>query len=305
MTAILELRGLGKDYGGRRAVGAVDLDVHAGEIFGLLGPNGAGKTTTISMACGVVAPSRGSVRIAGKSLVDEPFAARSAIGFVPQDLALYEELSPVQNLTFFGRLYGLGGADLARQIGWALDVAGLADRADEPARRFSGGMKRRLNLAAGLVHKPRLLVLDEPTVGVDPQSRKHIFDTIRALHAAGTTIVYTSHYMQEVEALCDRIAIMDGGAVIAVGTMDELVAAHGGAGVDAEIDGAIDAARAAAAAFGEVVVEGDVLHVVPTGPLAPVVAAIESVARIRRLSSRDADLETVFLTLTGHSLRDH
>jgi ABC-2 type transport system ATP-binding protein len=305
MTEILELRGLGKDYGSRRAVGAVDLDVHAGEIFGLLGPNGAGKTTTISMACGVVTPSRGSVRIAGKDLRDEPFAARSAVGFVPQDLALYEELTPVQNLTFFGRLYGLAGADLARQIAWALDVAGLADRAGEPARSFSGGMKRRLNLAAGLVHRPRLLVLDEPTVGVDPQSRRHIFDTIRALHAAGTTVVYTSHYMQEVEALCDRIAVMDGGAVIAVGTMDELVAAHGGAGVDAQIDGDLDAARTAAAAFGEVVVEGDVLHVVPTGPLAPVVAAIESVARIRRLSSREADLETVFLTLTGHSLRDH
>jgi ABC-2 type transport system ATP-binding protein len=304
MTAILELRGLGKDYGARRAVGAVDLDVHAGEIFGLLGPNGAGKTTTISMACGVVTPTRGSVRIDGKGLHDEPLAARRAIGFVPQDLALYEELSPVQNLVFFGKLYGLRGVELERQVAWALETAGLADRGDEPARRFSGGMKRRLNLAAGLVHRPRLLVLDEPTVGVDPQSRKHIFDMLRALRAAGTTIVYTSHYMEEVEALCDRIAIMDGGAVVAVGTMDELVAAHAGAGVDAEIDGDVEAARAAAAAFGDVVVDGDHLRVVPSGPLAPVVAAIESVARIRRLTSREADLETVFLTLTGHSLRD-
>jgi ABC-2 type transport system ATP-binding protein len=233
MTAILELRGLGKDYGARRAVGAVDLDVRAGEIFGLLGPNGAGKTTTISMACGVVTPTRGSVRIDGKGLHDEPLAARRAIGLVPQDLALYEELSPVQNLVFFGKLYGLGGAELDRQVAWALETAGLADRGDEPARRFSGGMKRRLNLAAGLVHRPRLLVLDEPTVGVDPQSRKHIFDMLRALRAAGTTIVYTSHYMEEVEALCDRVAIMDGGKVIAAGAVAELRERHGGANLEA------------------------------------------------------------------------
>jgi ABC-2 type transport system ATP-binding protein len=304
MIPILELVGLGKDYGTRRAVGAVDLVVQAGEIFGLLGPNGAGKTTTISMACGVVTPSRGAVKIAGLDVATEPFAARSAVGYVPQDLALYEELSSRQNLVFFGRLYGLSGADLDRQVAWALDVAGLADRRDEPARHFSGGMKRRLNLAAGLVHRPRLLMLDEPTVGVDPQSRKHIFDTIRTLRDGGTTVLYTSHYMEEVEALCDRIAIMDGGAVIAVGTMDQLIGAHGGVGVDAEIDGDVAAAREAAAAFGEVVVDHGILRIVPTGPLAPVVAAIESVARIRRLTSRSADLETVFLTLTGHSLRD-
>jgi ABC-2 type transport system ATP-binding protein len=302
VTALLELAGLGKDFGARTAVGAVDLTVDAGEIFGLLGPNGAGKTTTISMACGVVTPSRGTARIAGADI--RSFAARRAVGLVPQDLALYEELSPRQNLRFFGRLYGLAGAELDRQIAWALDVVGLADRGDEPARAFSGGMKRRLNLAAGLVHRPRLLVLDEPTVGVDPHSRRHIFDTIRALRERGTTVLYTSHYMEEVEALCDRIAIMDGGAVIAVGTLAALIATHGDDGVEIEVDGDAAAADAAASAHADIVRAGPILRAVPRAGLAPVVAAVESVARIRRLTTRRADLETVFLALTGHSLRD-
>ena len=304
MTAILELVGLGKDFGARVAVGRVDLAVEAGQIFGLLGPNGAGKTTTISMACGVITPSRGTARVAGADIRTEPQAARRAIGFVPQDLAIYEDLSPEQNLRFFGSLYGLRGADLARQIEWALDVVGLGDRRREPTRRFSGGMKRRLNLAAGLVHRPRLLVLDEPTVGVDPQSRRHIFDTVRALRDRGMTVLYTSHYMEEVEALCDRIAIMDGGAVVAVGTLGELIATHGGRGVEIEVEGDAAAAAIAAAAHAEVSRAGAVLRVIPRGPLAPVIAAVESAARIHRMTSREADLETVFLTLTGHSLRD-
>jgi ABC-2 type transport system ATP-binding protein len=304
-VALLELIGLGKDYGARTAVRAIDLAIESGEIFGLLGPNGAGKTTTISMVAGVVTPSRGSAQVAGADIRAQAFAARRAIGLVPQDLALYEDLSPRQNLRFFGRLYGLGGAALARNVDWALDVAGLIDRGDEPARRFSGGMKRRLNLAAGLVHRPRLLILDEPTVGVDPQSRKHVFDAIRALRDGGTTVLYTSHYMEEVEALCDRVAIMDDGAVVAIGSIDALIAAHGGVGIELELDGDLEAAAIAAARFGEVSRDGDVVRVVPAEALvAPVVAAVEAVARIRRLASHRADLETVFLALTGHSLRD-
>jgi ABC-2 type transport system ATP-binding protein len=201
MTGALELRGLGKDYGARTAVGAIDLDVVRGECLGLLGPNGAGKTTAMSMACGVVTPTRGTVRIAGIDLARDPFGAKARLGLVPQELALYEELSGLQNLRYFGALYGLGGAALAERIDWALGVVGLRDRAGDPIRKYSGGMKRRLNLAAGLLHKPELLILDEPTVGVDPQSRNHIFETVRALKKDGMTVVYTTHYMEEVEAL--------------------------------------------------------------------------------------------------------
>jgi ABC-2 type transport system ATP-binding protein len=309
--AVLELAGLGKDYGDRRAVGAVDLQIRRGEIFGLLGPNGAGKTTTISMACGVVAPTRGTARVAGHDIRSDGFAARRAIGLVPQDLALYDELSPRQNLAFFAQLYGLRGGELARRIDWALEVAGLRDRAGDPVKTFSGGMKRRLNLAAGMIHEPTLLVLDEPTVGVDPQSRRHIFESIRALQRRGMTILYTSHYMEEVEELCERVAIMDGGAVVASGTLAELAAQHGGSGLDVEIDGdaaAIDAACAAAAPLGGTRTDG-VLHFEPRPTWAPAIAAVETAiaasgARIKRIGARRADLETVFLALTGRGLRD-
>jgi ABC-2 type transport system ATP-binding protein len=305
--AVLELAGLGKDYGGRRAVGAVDLQIRRGEIFGLLGPNGAGKTTTISMACGVVAPSRGTARVAGHDIRSDGFAAKRAIGLVPQDLALYDELSPRQNLAFFAQLYGLAGGELARRIDWALEVAGLRDRAGDLVKTFSGGMKRRLNLAAGMIHEPTLLVLDEPTVGVDPQSRRHIFESIRALQGRGMTILYTSHYMEEVEELCDRVAIMDGGAVVASGTLAELAAQHGGTGLDVEIEGddaAIAAAAAAAAPLGATRTDGT-LHFEPRPTWASAIAAIEgSGARIKRIGARRADLETVFLALTGRGLRD-
>ncbi len=253
MPPLLETRGLGKDYGSIRALDGLDLEVEEGEIFGLLGPNGAGKTTAISMMCGVVTPSRGTARVAGLDIARQPLEARQLIGLVPQDLALYEELSAVQNLRFFGGLYGLAGGELSARTDWALELAGLRERAREPVARYSGGMKRRLNLAAGLLHRPRLVILDEPTVGVDPQSRNHLFATIRALSAQhGMTVLYTSHYMEEVELLCRRVAILDRGALIACSTVEDLVAKHGG---------------------DEVVV-------------------------------RKANLEGVFLALTGHRLRD-
>jgi ABC-2 type transport system ATP-binding protein len=301
---VLQLRGLGKDYGPRRAVDAIDLEVRKGEIFGLLGPNGAGKTTTISMACGVVPPTRGTAKVAGHDIVADTFAARRAIGLVPQDLALYDELSPRQNLAFFAQLYGLGGVELASRIDWALGVAELADRAGDLVKTFSGGMKRRLNLAAGMIHQPVLLVCDEPTVGVDPQSRRHIFDSIRALRERGMTILYTSHYMEEVEELCDRVAIMDAGRVVACGTIDELTRAHGGHGLEVEVEGddaAIDRAAAAAGARRA----GGVLHLDVPDAWAPAISAIEGAgAKIKHLGSRRADLETVFLALTGRGLRD-
>jgi ABC-2 type transport system ATP-binding protein len=302
---MLVLRGLGKDYGARRAVDAIDLEVARGEIVGLLGPNGAGKTTTISMVCGVVTPTRGSVTIGGVSLADEPYRAKGKLGLVPQDLAIYEELSAIENLRYFGALYGLVGKRLSERIGYVLDAVGLSERAKEPVKRFSGGMKRRLNIAAGLVHEPELLVLDEPTVGVDPQSRNHIFEVVKALHARGMTVVYTSHYMEEVEALCDRVAIMDGGRIVALGSIAELVAKHAGKGVELEVSGDVDAAARAAQAHATVEREGEVLRVMPTASLAPVIAAIETTgATIASIHSRQANLETAFLHLTGHGLRD-
>ena len=260
---MLKLAGLGKDYGERTAVVALDLETVPGEILGLLGPNGAGKTTTISMACGVVTPTRGTVEIGGVSLAREPRVAKQKLGLVPQDLALYEELSAVQNLRYFGALYGLRGAALAERIAWALGVVGLTDRAGDLVKTYSGGMKRRLNLAAGIIHKPGLLVLDEPTVGVDPQSRNHIFETVKQLRKDGATIIYTTHYMEEVEALCDRVAIMDAGKIVALGTIAELVGAHAGQGISVDVTGDIEAAMAAVLAHGTVERSGSRLAMCP------------------------------------------
>jgi ABC-2 type transport system ATP-binding protein len=307
-TPILALAGLGKDYGDRRAVGEVNLEIAAGSIVGLLGPNGAGKTTTISMASGVTTPTRGTARVDGHDVWRAPRQAKRALGLVPQELALYDELSPVQNLRFFGQLYGLAGAELAARVDWALGVAGLSDRARDRVDEFSGGMKRRLNLAAGVLHRPKLLVLDEPTVGVDPQSRNHIFETVRALRDDGMTVLYTSHYMEEVEALCDRVAIMDHGAIVAEGAIASLVAAQGGDGTDVVVEGDPAAARAAAVAAvapREVGGDGATIRLPEIAPLAPVIAAIEATgAVIKSITSRRGDLEGVFLSVTGKALRD-
>jgi ABC-2 type transport system ATP-binding protein len=308
MSSALSLRGVGKDYGARVAVKAIDLEVQRGECFGLLGPNGAGKTTTISMATGVVTPSRGTIEIAGIDLLRDPRTAKHKIGLVPQELALYEDLSARQNLAYFGALYRLSRTTLAERITWVLEIAGLTDRAGEQVKKYSGGMKRRLNIAIGLLHRPEVLILDEPTVGVDPQSRSHIFAAVRALRDGGTTIVYTSHYMEEVEALCDRVAIIDGGELVATGTISELVAKHTSNAIAIELGGepaVIDAAASAVAAHGTVEREGGTLRVVPTAGLAPVIAAIEaSGATIKKIAVREATFETAFLALTGHALRD-
>jgi ABC-2 type transport system ATP-binding protein len=306
MTVVLSLAGLGKDYGERRAVDAIDLEVTSGTIAGLLGPNGAGKTTTISMASGVITPTRGTAHVDGHDVWRAPRKAKRALGLVPQELALYDDLSARQNLRYFGQMYALTGTELDKRVDWALGVAGLTERARDRVDEFSGGMKRRLNLAAGVLHKPKLLILDEPTVGVDPQSRNHIFDTVKSLRAEGMTMLYTSHYMEEVEVLCDRVAIMDHGKLVAHGTIDELISAHGGDGIDIEITGDVDAARVAATAHANPVTgDGAKLRLPPIGQLAPVLAAIEATgATVRSISSRRGNLEGVFLALTGKALRD-
>jgi ABC-2 type transport system ATP-binding protein len=218
MLKALDLR---KSYGSTVAVAGVSLDVSPGEVVGLLGPNGAGKSTTVSMICGLLEPDGGEITVDGERMgADAP--VKRAVGFVPQEIALYEDLSAVGNLELFGALYGVSGPRLTERVHAALEVVGLADRAKAKPSTFSGGMKRRLNIACALVHDPKLILLDEPTVGVDPQSRNAIFANIESLRAAGKAIVYTTHYMEEAERLCDRIVIVDHGRVVASGTARSL-----------------------------------------------------------------------------------
>ena len=224
---MLSVRGLRKSYGDRVAVDGLSLEVRTGEAFGFLGPNGAGKSTTLSCMTGLLAPDAGEVLLDGGSPTDP--AVRKSLGIAPQSLALYPELSADENLRYFGRLHGLSGKRLSERVDWALQLAGLTDRRDDRVAAYSGGMQRRLNLACALVHEPRLVLLDEPTVGIDPQSRHHVFETIEGLRRSGLTIVYTSHQMEEVERLCDRIAIIDHGKLLACDTLPNLLALRPGA----------------------------------------------------------------------------
>jgi ABC-2 type transport system ATP-binding protein len=229
MPAILEVDNLAKKYGDFEAVGGVSFSVEQGEVFGLLGPNGAGKTQTISMLTGVISPTSGTARIGGYDIRTEMNQAKKINGLVPQDLALYPTLSARSNLNFFGRIYGLRGRELKERVEDMLRVVALTDRADQAVDKYSGGMKRRVNIAAGLIHHPKLFFLDEPTVGVDPQSRNHIFESVQRLNRErGMSIVYTSHYMEEVELLCNRVAIIDQGKIIAIDTIKNLIAMLGG-----------------------------------------------------------------------------
>jgi ABC-2 type transport system ATP-binding protein len=227
---ILNVSGLGKTFGRVTAVEQVTFSVAQGQLVGLLGPNGAGKTTTVSMIAGLITPDRGEVRIAGRTLAGDTDPGKRRLGLVPQDLALYDELSARSNLRFFGALYGLSGRALESAIASTLGLVGLADRARDAVKTFSGGMKRRLNLAAGLLHAPDILLLDEPTVGVDPQSRHAIFENLRMLKEQGKAILYTTHYMEEAERLADRIVVIDRGRVIADDTLAGLQTDAAGSG---------------------------------------------------------------------------
>lgn len=224
---MIEVERLTKTYGERIAVDGVSFTVRPGQIFGLLGPNGAGKTTTISCLSGLLQPTSGSIRINGFDVVHDGVRARASIGVIPQEVAIYPEISARQNLEYWGAVQGLSGAEIKERIDPMLDRVGLSGRAKEPVKNFSGGMKRRLNIAVGLIHDPKVLLMDEPTVGVDPQSRSHILELIRERAQAGVAILYTTHYMSEAEELCDQLAIIDHGKVIAQGTLEELLARAG------------------------------------------------------------------------------
>jgi ABC-2 type transport system ATP-binding protein len=219
---VLEVSDLTKSYGERRAVQEVSFSIRAGEVFGLLGPNGAGKTTTIGMIATIVTPTGGEVRVLGEPTDSRPKAAKGHLGLVPQRICLYPSLTAEENLLFFGRMYGLGRGRLAGRVDALLELTGLTARRQDQVSTFSGGMKRRLNLACGLVHEPKLLLLDEPTVGVDPQSRERIFTAVEELAASGMAVLYTTHYMEEAERLCHRLAIMDEGRFVAEGTVQQL-----------------------------------------------------------------------------------
>ncbi len=311
-SAVLECRGLRKRYGDRQAVDGVSFHVGHGETYGLLGPNGAGKTTTISMLCGIIERDDGEVVVAGEPVATDRPQAKTAIGYVPQNIALYPDLTGRENLHFFGRLQGLSGRELDQRVEAVLAVVGLADRAKDRVESYSGGMRRRANIAAGLIHSPKLLVLDEPTVGVDPQSRNAILESIEALGAAGMAVLYTTHYMEEAERLCDRVGIIDEGRIIAEGTRRELVAgigehdrvhisASGDLARFAERCASLDGVLEITATDGAV----DVLAQDGRRALAPVVAAAERAGvEIASIDVVEPDLEAVFLRLTGKALRD-
>lgn len=296
---MLQARALVKSFGNHTAVDGVSFSIDRAESFGLLGPNGAGKSTTIHMLVGALVPDGGEVVI-GDGLSPSDPATRQQIGIAPQDLAIYEELSAAENLEFFGRVYGLRGKALTKRVDWGLEFAGLVDRRKDRAETFSGGMKRRLNLACAVVHEPKLLLCDEPTVGVDPQSRNHIFDSIERLQAEGCTLLYTTHYMEEAQRLCDRVAIVDHGKVLALGRVDELVDEHGGASVvEVELSQLPDDVDALP---GER--DGTSLRIETDEPFATVEALGRQGLAIQQLKIERPDLERVFLALTGRTLRD-
>ncbi len=309
---VLVVTDLVRRFGDLTAVDGVSFTIAPGETYGLLGPNGAGKTTTISMVAGLLAPDSGDVRVAGRRMGPRAVDVKRHVGLVPQDLAIYPELSARDNLRFFGRLQGLRGTELGARVAEELETVGLAARARDATKEFSGGMKRRLNIGIGLLHRPALLILDEPTVGVDPQSRNAILESVEALSTQGMAVLYTTHYMEEAERLCDRIGIIDSGRLQAEGTRGELI----------RLTGDLDHVRLAG--------DGDVAAVAQALRALPAVERVDSDRRTLELVVRDAstavagivtsattagmtltdveitrpDLESVFLHLTGKALRD-
>ncbi|MEP7290017.1 MAG: ABC transporter ATP-binding protein [Chloroflexota bacterium] len=324
MTPIIEIRNLkkryppssaAKDKQGILAVKGINLSIERGEIFSLLGPNGAGKTTTISMMSGLLTPTEGDVIIDGKSIVKEPIEVKKRIGVVPQEIALYPDLSARRNLEFFGKLYGLGGTDLAKRCDEVLEFIGLKDRQQDHVSAFSGGMKRRVNIGVGLLHKPLIVFMDEPTVGVDPQSRRNILDTVKLLNQQGMTVLYTTHYMEEAEELSNRVGIIDHGELIACGTEGELIQQVGekdvillklgeqteqALGIVKAIPG-IDSATAEEGDSGKLrLLAGRGRQVLPA-----VIRTLDEAHLLpQSIEIVEPNLEAVFLHMTGRALRD-
>lgn len=308
----IEVKNLEKRFGGLTAVNGISFAAERGAIFSLLGPNGAGKSTTISILSGLLRADRGEAYIMGHSVQSDSQAARAALGVVPQDIALYPDLTARENLVFWGKMYGLRGAALSARVKDVLEMIGLTDRQNDRIGKFSGGMKRRVNIGVALLHKPPVVIMDEPTVGIDPQSRRHILDSVKSLNRQGTTVLYTTHYMEEAQELSDTIAIMDHGEIIACGTLLELLRLVGEqTRVDLALQG--EGARAAAAwqsvegvsqasaADGKVtLLTRDANRVLPQ----LFESAPEIGVRIQSVEIQEPNLEAVFLHLTGRALRD-
>ncbi len=331
--ALVEVRGLEKTFKRAdgtevKAVRGIDLDIYRGEIFSMLGPNGAGKTTTISMISGLLVPTSGEAKIGGYSITAQPMQAKKLIGVVPQEIALYPTLTARQNLDFFGKMYGLGGKELANSVDEVLEFTDLRDRAKDRVETFSGGMKRRVNIGVGLLHKPQLVYMDEPTVGVDPQSRRRILDTvIRLREERKMTVMYTTHLMEEAQELSNRVGIVDQGKMIALGTVGELIQQVGeedrlilNVGEQKVPDGllqkfqtiegvtrALYDAPARASEGSESVTAGKITIYAKRGRKAlphVIQSANETAIEIMSVEVREPDLEAVFLQLTGRALRD-
>jgi ABC-2 type transport system ATP-binding protein len=309
---ILIAQDLHKAYGDVKAVDGISLQVARGEVFGLLGPNGAGKTTTISMLTGLFPPDSGSVTVDGLDLKIETNAVKAKLGLVPQELALYPTLSARQNLNFFGRIYGLKGKELRGRVDEVLHMIGLTERADDAIEDYSGGMKRRVNIGAGLLHKPEVLFLDEPTVGVDPQSRNAIFESVEALNRAGMSVIYTTHYMEEAQRLCHRVAIVDEGEIIALDTPTALIRSLGGGVVllgleESAAEDIVDrvaqlpAVKTATRTDGQLKIETRRLQ---EGLMGTLDITNQLDVRITSLEILEPNLESVFLNLTGKKLRE-
>ncbi|MCS7484752.1 ATP-binding cassette domain-containing protein [Umezawaea endophytica] len=308
---VLSCKGLRKRFDDVTAVDDVSFTIAAGETYGLLGPNGAGKTTIISMVAGILRPDAGDVLVEGVPVSTRTTEPKGRIGYVPQELAVYPDLTGRENLTFFARLQGLSRVAAARRVAHVLGVVGLTDRADDRAEHYSGGMRRRLHIGMGLLHEPILLVLDEPTAGVDPQSRNAIMDNIRELAHSGLAILYTTHYMEEAERLCDRVGVIDAGRLVAEGTRRELVALLGerdriSLSVDGDLGHAEDVARLVPAVLG-VAARGRGLELLVHDARQCLPAVLSALAeedvRVRAVEVDEPNLETVFLHLTGRALR--
>jgi ABC-2 type transport system ATP-binding protein len=304
--------GLHKSFGGNQAVQGVNFEVKQGEIFSLLGPNGAGKTTTISMLSCLLRPDEGDAHVMGHSIRSDPTGVKSVLGVVPQDLALYEDLTARENLSFWGKMYGLRGSKLKLRVDEVLEVIGLRDRANERVNKYSGGMKRRVNIGVALLHKPKVIYMDEPTVGIDPQSRRNILDSVVALKNEGMTVLYTTHYMEEAQELSDHVAIMDHGKLIACGTHEELVKLVGQqTRIDLTLNG--DSENVISAwqnidGVSRVSSEDGLVSVLvkDSNQILPHLfeAAAQLSIRITSVDIREPNLEALFLHLTGRALRD-
>ena len=309
---VLEIKNIVKRYNDVLAVDNVSLSIREGEIYGLLGPNGAGKSTTINTILGLTKIDSGSISVFGKDFGSNEMEIKKEIGIVPQDIAVFEDLSAYENVVFFGKLYGLKGSLLTERAKEALEFTGIWEKRESYPKKFSGGMKRRLNIACAIVHQPKLIIMDEPTVGIDPQSRNHILESVKELNRKGSTIIYTSHYMEEVEELCTYITIMDNGRIIAGGTKDELremVSSDEKVEIKvSDVNYTLTESLKKMDGVKEVVLEKNMLSIVSArniSNLGKVIDTItESGSEILSLNIERPTLETVFLTLTGRTLRD-